>query len=122
MTFEQILARVVDGTPGALAGAIMSRDGVPFGEYATADSEVDLASLGVEYGPVFDQAAKVAGSLGGHASAGLEELILATGELQLLFRQIDDEYFLIVALERFGTLGKARYLIRSVLEDLHREL
>ena len=122
MTFEEILARVVDCTPGALAGAIMSHDGVPVGEYATADSELDLNSLAVEYGPVFAQAAKVAGSLGGHAASGLQELIVGTDEVQLLFRQIDDEYFAIVALDHFGTLGKARYLIRSVLEDLREEL
>ena len=122
MTFEEILARVVDETPGALAAAIMSHDGVPVGEYAAEDSDVDLSALAVEYGPVLTQTAKIAQSLGGPSGFGLEELIIGTDEVQLLFRQIDEEYFAIVALEPLGMLGKARYMVRAVLEDLHGEL
>lgn len=124
MTFREVLAKIVDGTPGALAGAIMGSDGIPIDEYGTAGSRLDLASVAIEFERVLDQARKVAGALfGGERPQGaLEELVLMTPGLQLLFRQIDPEYFLVVALERTGSLGKARYLVRTVLHDLQEAL
>jgi predicted regulator of Ras-like GTPase activity (Roadblock/LC7/MglB family) len=122
MTFAEILSRIVDGTPGALAGAIMGRDGIPVEEYERVRGRVDLTAVAVEFERVLDQASKVAGALFGRDQGGLEEVVLATRSQQLLFYYIDDEYFLVIALERTGSLGKARYLIRSVLQSLQEEL
>ena len=120
MTFQEILAAVLDDTPGALAGAIMGNDGIPLQEYAREPGRVDLPSVAVEFQSVLEQARKVAASLddGGE----LQEFILMTSQNQLLFRQIDDEYFVVIALEPTGSLGKARYLIRSLLNDLREGL
>ena len=40
----------------------------------------------------------------------------------LLFRPVDDEFFLVAALTRSGNLGKARYLLRRHLETLRAQL
>jgi len=122
MTFREILAQVIDQTPGALAGAIMGSDGIPVEEYATASSDLDLSAVTVEFGGVYEQLRKVAGSLYGQGGDGLEELVLCTRGHQLLFRAIDEEYLFVVALEPLGLLGKARYLVRSVMEELRSEL
>ena len=52
----------------------------------------------------------------------LQELILISEQHQLLFRQIDDEYSLVMAIALTGSLGKARYLVRSLLQELREEL
>ena len=65
---------------------------------------------------------KVSGALYGADGGGLEELILVTSGHQLLFRQVDDDYFLVVALDPRGLLGKARYLVRTVIRELREEL
>ena len=122
MTFREILAAIVDGTPGALAGAVMSRDGIPVEEYETRSGQVELSAVAVEFERVLEQARKVTGSLFGRESQGLEELVLTTANHQLFFREIDSEYFVILAMDRHGVLGKARYLVRSVLQDLQEEL
>ena len=122
MTFREILAGIVDETPGALAGAIMGQDGIPIEEYAPASEAPELTTVAVEFERVVDQASKVCAALYGGPRGGLEELVLVTAETQLLFRHIDDEYFLVVALSRSGSLGKVRYLIRSFLHNLQEEL
>jgi predicted regulator of Ras-like GTPase activity (Roadblock/LC7/MglB family) len=120
--FRDILAEIVDGTPGALAGAIMGRDGIPVAEYPVDPGDLDLAAVAIEFQRVLDQASKVAGSLFGPRNPGLEELVLTTSGPQLLFRNVDDDYFMVIALERTGTLGKARYLLRNALQRVQEEL
>ncbi|MFQ5513089.1 MAG: roadblock/LC7 domain-containing protein [Myxococcota bacterium] len=122
MTFRQILEKIVNDTPGALAGAIMAADGIPVDEYGRSAERVDLASMAVEFQRVLEQARKVSGTIYEGRTPVLQELILITSGHQLLFRQIDDEFFVTVALTPLGSLGKARYLVRSLLDDLRREL
>ena len=97
MTFREILEKVVLQTPGALAGAVMAADGIPVDEYELEEGSVDLSAVAVEFQRVLDQSRKVAGALYGESGGGLDELILITSGHQLLFRQLDDEFF-----ESFG--------------------
>lgn len=122
MTFREILSRIVDDTPGALAAAIMSRDGIPVDEYSAADNTIDLSAVAVEFERVLDQAAKVAGSVFEGEEGVLEELVIGTRGPQLLFHPIDGEYFIVVALSHSGLLGKARYMVRHVLRNVQEEL
>ena len=121
MTFREILAKVIDQTPGALAGAIMAGDGIPVDEYAPSE-QVDLASLSVEFQGLFEQTRKVAGSLYENSTEPLQEMILVTSGHQILFRPVDGEFFLVIVLSPDGLLGKARYLVRALLQDLKETL
>lgn len=123
MIFRDILARVVDHTPGALAAAIMGRDGIAIDEYVAVRDAVDLNTIAVEFERVLEEAEKVVGAMFGRDSGGLQELVFTTaGGPQLLFRQVDEECFIVLALARTGGMGKARYLVRSILQDLHEAL
>ena len=122
MTFREILEKIVDQTPGALAAAIMASDGIPVDECSRNSEEMDLAAMAVEFQGVLEGSRKVAGALYGDLGGGLEELILITTKHQLFFRQIDDEFFVTVALATTGSLGKARYLVRTLLDEMRREL
>ena len=122
MTFGEILAQIVEPTPGAIAGAIMGADGIAVDEYRRDGATLDLDALVVEFQLVVEQARKVATSLYREGGSGLEELILRTGAHQILFRHIDAEYCIVVVLEPEGLLGKARYLARSLLGSIRAEL
>jgi len=121
MTFREILGAIIDPTPGAIAGAIMGADGISLEEYRKT-SGLDLNTVAVEFQRVLAEARKVTGALSEAEDASLEELILCTTEHQILFRQVDEEYCVVVALARDGMLGKARYLLRSLLDKLRQEL
>ncbi len=118
MTFQEILETIVRGTPGRLAGAVMANDGIPVDEYVRDGAEVDLAGLAVEFQRVLEQSSKVAGALYQTPGEALRELVLVTAGHQLLFRPIDEDFFLVIVLEPSGSLGKARYLVRTVLHNL----
>jgi predicted regulator of Ras-like GTPase activity (Roadblock/LC7/MglB family) len=122
MTFREIMTSIVDGTPGALAGAVMGADGIAIEEYTRTESELELTAVAIEFQRVLEQARKVCGALYRDGERGLEELILVTPEHQLYFREIDDEYFMVLALDPTGVLGKARYMVRNVLDELRTQL
>ena len=82
MTFREILQRLVEDTPGALAAVLMGSDGIPIDDYRASGARIDLPALAVEFQRVLEE----------------------------------------IALEPTGSLGKARYLMRSLLRDLQREL
>jgi predicted regulator of Ras-like GTPase activity (Roadblock/LC7/MglB family) len=122
MTFREALAAVVNGTPGARAAVVMDTDGIPVEEFRSDDEAIDLPSIAVEFQRVLAEARKVADTADADPSGELEELVLQTSRGQLFFRALDDDYFLVVALERNGFLGKARYLVTCLLRDIRQEL
>jgi predicted regulator of Ras-like GTPase activity (Roadblock/LC7/MglB family) len=113
---------LVERTPGALAAAVMAGDGVAIDEYAREGAEVDLGAIAVEFGRIFNQCQKVSESLYGPRDGELAELLLVAGGHQLLFRRLDEDSFLLLALEQTGLVGKARWLARSLLQDIREAL
>ncbi len=122
MTFREILQTVVDQTPGALGAAVMAGDGVAIDEYMRPGSHVDLGSIAIEFGRIFHESQKVAAALDASRDGGLEEMLLVTGASQVFFRQLDDDSFLVLALDATGLVGKARYLARTLLQEIREAL
>jgi hypothetical protein len=44
------------------------------------------------------------------------------GGHQILFRRLDEDSFLILALEQGGLVGKARWLARNLLQEIREAL
>ena len=76
-------------------------------------------TAGVEFGRILEDIRKTFDSLSG---GRLEETIILGTRYSLVFRTVDEENFLIVAVEPDGNLGKARYLIRRHLLAIRSEL
>jgi len=124
MNFEPVLRKMIDDVPGALGIALMGSDGIPIAECyargadaAAADGEVGAA--GVEFGRILDEVRKASDAIAG---GRLDEVVIGLGRFWLLFRVVDEELFLVAALEPRGNLGKARFLMRRHLLELQREL
>jgi predicted regulator of Ras-like GTPase activity (Roadblock/LC7/MglB family) len=122
MTFREILSTLVERTPGALAAAVMAHDGVAIDEYAREGAEVDLGAIAVEFGRIFAQSQKVAAALYGARDGELDELLVVLGGHQILFRKLDEDSFLLLALEQTGLVGKARWLARNLLQEIRDAL
>jgi predicted regulator of Ras-like GTPase activity (Roadblock/LC7/MglB family) len=122
MTFREILTTLVDRTPGALAAAVMAADGVAIDEYAREGADVDLGAIAVEFGRIFAQSQKVSQALYGARDGELDELLLVLGAHQILFRRLDEDSFLILALDHTGLVGKARWLARNLLQEIREAL
>ena len=124
MSFSAMLREIVDGCSGGIGAALMGNDGIPI-EQVTAQKAIrtplaeDLSTAGTEFSRILGEIRKASDAIAG--GSVLETTVLLS-EVTLIFRAIDDETFLAVALLPDGNLGKARYLIRKQLIALRQEL
>lgn len=117
--FREILQDLVERTDGGVAGLLMASDGIAIDQYSTGESPFDIESVGMEYSVVLKGVQRAAEML----DAGeTEEVSVRTERLTTVVRMLTDEYFVALAVEPGGNLGKARYLLRTsaptIIENL----
>ena len=124
MSFEPTLQKMIDGCAGAIGVALMGTDGIAVAELQAPDPDLsvldgEVGAAGVEFGRILDEVRKAADALSG---GRLEEVVVGLARMTLVFRAVDDELFLVVALAPNGNLGKARFLLRRHLLELREQL
>jgi predicted regulator of Ras-like GTPase activity (Roadblock/LC7/MglB family) len=117
--FKEILQDLVERTDGGVAGLLMASDGIAIDQYSTGDGPFDIESVGMEYSVVLKGVQRAAEML----DAGeTKEVSVRTERLTTVVRMLTDEYFVALAVEPGGNVGKARYLLRarapSIIENL----
>ena len=126
MSFEKILREVLNECGGGLGIAVMGSDGIPIVQLS-AELEPglpnplgdDIGTAAVEFARILCEIQKAADALNAGA---MMETVINLARFQLLFRQVDDDVFLVLALSPTGNAGKARYLIRRHLLQLRSDL
>jgi predicted regulator of Ras-like GTPase activity (Roadblock/LC7/MglB family) len=124
MSFAALLREIVDGCGGGIGAALMGNDGIAI-EQVTASEPTqsplsdDIATAGTEFGRILEEIRKAADAVSGGA---VLEATIVLSRVVLVFRSVDEETFVAVALAPDGNLGKARYLIRRQLSALRQAL
>jgi predicted regulator of Ras-like GTPase activity (Roadblock/LC7/MglB family) len=124
MSFASILQEIVDECGGGMAAALMGADGIPIEEVQASGGVGESLSdgvdvLGVEFGRILDEMRKASDSVNGGA---LEEVSVRLSNFWVLMRIVDEETYLVLAIEPDGNMGKARFLMRRQLMALRDEL
>ena len=123
MSFAALLREIVEGCGGGIGAALMGNDGIPV-EQVTASHAVanplaeDIATAGTEFGRILEEIRKASDAVAGGA---VVETTILLSRVMLVFRSVDEETFLVVALAADGNLGKARYLIRRHVLAIRQE-
>ena len=126
MNFESILREIIESCNGGVGIALMGIDGIPIAqvEAARQPGEVallrdDIGTAGVEFASILGEIRKASDALGG---GEMSETLVNLGRFWLLFRQVDEDTLLVLALAPDGNLGKARYLMRRYLLAIRQEM
>lgn len=117
--FKEILQDLVERTDGGVAGLLMASDGIAIDQYAKGDGPFDIESVGMEYSVVLKGVQRAGEML----DAGFtKEVSVQTERITTVVRMLTDEYFVALAVEPGGNIGKARYLLRTsaptIIENL----
>ena len=126
MSFEAILREILGECGGGLGIALMGTDGIPIVQItptlvqgAPNPLGDDIGTAGVEFARILSEIQKAADALGAGAMA---ETLINLARFQLLFRRVEDDVILVLALSHEGNAGKARYLVRRHLVSLRQEM
>lgn len=117
--FKEILQDVVDRTDGGVAGLLMASDGIAIDQYSRADGPFDIESVGMEYSVVLKGVQRAAEMLD---AGSTREVSVQTERLTTVVRMLSDEYFVALAIEPGGNVGKGRYLLRASAPKLIENL
>jgi predicted regulator of Ras-like GTPase activity (Roadblock/LC7/MglB family) len=124
MSFHPMLREIVENCSGGIGALLMGSDGIPIeqvtaGRAAASPLSEELATAGTEFSRILEEVRKAADAIG---AGSMLEITILLSRVTLVFRAVDEETFLVVALEPDGNLGKARYLMRKQLLALRQEL
>ena len=126
MSFERILQTIVDECGGGFGAALMGLDGIAIAQAVSTgpldrDDPFggDVTSAGIEFGRILAEASKASDALG---AGDLRETIIRLDRVTLIFRAIESDVFLVLAISPDGNLGKARYLVRRSSVEIHEQL
>lgn len=117
--FNERLQQVSDRIQGALALALIAKDGIPVEWVVPSDQEFDLELLAAE---LMSQIRAISGNHQELSVGDVRHISISTDLLTLMVSAVTDEYYLLLVLAADSNQGLARFeLRRSVLlfeEDL----
>ena len=117
--FRQAIASVVDGVPGSVGGLVMDADGISIDTYQAESAEMDVNSLGIEFGVALSAIRRAAESL---ETGETREVVIDTERVTTVIRTLGTNYFLAVAFRPNANIGKGRFLMRLAGPTLLAEL
>ncbi len=116
----ETLKKIVDGTPGAQGVIIMGFDGIAIEQYKTRSAQdVDLETIVTEFSFRFDELRKAAESLD---LGGVTDITIKMDRGTLLFRSLNEEFFVVTLLDDAKGFGQGRWRLRAAQKPLLSDL
>ena len=119
MSFIGTLTQMVDHIEGCAAGAILGIDGILIERYVhELAPPMDIELVATEFTTLLRRSMRTASDTD---LGELREMVLATDQMTFLARPITAEYFLLLALNPGGNIGRARFELRKAQLTLETE-
>lgn len=119
MSMRETLNTIVKSVDGTLAAIIMAYDGIPIEEVVLEQSDFDTQLLSVEYATVLKEIKRAVDII---KAGDLEEVSIATSQMRIIMRLLNEELFIALIMRRDGNFGKGRYLLKIKSYEFSREL
>lgn len=120
MVFADLLKQIVAKVDGAIGALIMGLDGIAI-EQQIVDAERHdnrLSMIAAAYATLLRNSMRTSSDVG---VGPLQEMSVISGNMMLVIKLINPEYFLLVALEHNGNIGRARFELRKAQLLLEEE-
>ena len=116
---DEILRKIVEGTPGAQGAILMGFDGISVAQWVPDDTDTDIESMAMEFSFRFLELRDAANSL---EMGAISDITLKAEFGTVLVRVISQEYFVTVLLDNAAHMGKGRWLLRKEAKFLVAEM
>lgn len=120
MVFSELLKQIVNKVEGAVGVLIMGLDGIAIEQQIEDSHNYDgqLSIIAAAYATLLRNSMRTSSDVGVGA---LQEMTVISGNLTLVIKLINPEYFLLVALGPNGNIGRARFELRKAQLLLEEE-
>lgn len=118
MSFSTTLKEMVQSVGGAVSAAVIGLDGIPVEDY-TVENIVNLDDFVAEASSVISAIKTASGTLN---FGEIEEFSISLDKCTLLFRKINIDYYAVLILKPGGNAGKGRFIIRTSVPRLEKDL
>jgi predicted regulator of Ras-like GTPase activity (Roadblock/LC7/MglB family) len=111
LSFTDSLAQIIDRIEGCAAVVILGIDGIPIErQVRDLNESLDIDLIATEFTTLVRRSIRMASDT---ELGELREMTFATDLMTFLLRPITQEYFLLMALNPGGNIGRARYELRK---------
>lgn len=119
MTFIETLAQIIERVEGCGGAVILGIDGIPIERLVIdLDPELDLDLVATEFTTLLRRSMRTASDTD---LGELREMVFATDKGTFLLRPITADYFLLLAVNPGGNVGRARFELRKTQLALETE-
>ena len=117
--FQEVLRQVVEDTEGGVATLLMDFEGIAVDSYSKPGASFDINVIGAELSVVIKSIQRAGEML---ESGGTSEVAIQTEKITTLIRVVNDSYFVAFSLTPDANIGKARYMLRTRVPTLLKDL
>jgi predicted regulator of Ras-like GTPase activity (Roadblock/LC7/MglB family) len=111
MGFADTLTEITDRIEGCAAAIILGIDGIPIErQVRDIDPAIDIDLIATEFTTLVRRNMRTAADT---ELGDMREMVFVTDLLTLVLRPITSEYFLLLALNPGGNVGRARFELRK---------
>ena len=109
--FKEVLETIIEHTEGSLGALIMGLDGIAVERSLKKEGhEANLDIAAAEFTSLVRNAQRAGKDTG---LGGLRELVISLDDAVVLMRLLSHEYFVVLAINPEGNLGRARFELRK---------
>jgi predicted regulator of Ras-like GTPase activity (Roadblock/LC7/MglB family) len=119
MDFQAVLKEVVENTDGGIATLLMDFEGIAVDSYSKPGATFDITNIGIEFSVVLKSIQRAAQMLEAGETA---EVAIQAEKVTTLIRIVSDTYFVAFSMSPDANIGKARYMLRTRVPVLRKEL
>jgi predicted regulator of Ras-like GTPase activity (Roadblock/LC7/MglB family) len=117
--FKELLQTILERTDGSLGVLIMGTDGIAVEKvFAEAGKDGNLDVAAAEFTSLVRGAQRTGKDIG---LGGLRELVISLDDSVVIMRLIGRDYFVVLALNPEGNLGRGRFELRKAELQLASE-
>jgi predicted regulator of Ras-like GTPase activity (Roadblock/LC7/MglB family) len=118
MSFKVILAEMLQQVPGGLGAILVDWEGEAVDQSGVID-DYELKVIGAHKGLILGNLRKAVARVEGNA---LQEIAITTEQVQTLILPVNEDYFLVLTLQKGEAYGRALFEARRCLEKLKQEI
>ncbi len=118
MDFKSVLNEILNNVDGAIGAGLVGTDGIVI-DQVSMKGAFNISDVGAEYATIIKNAKKASENFGlGKTS----EILISTEKAMMIMMTVSADYFVAIALDLDGNLGRGRLEVKKAIPKLEKGL